>query len=130
MKTQTRSTAPLSMRATLQLDAVVTGLNGLAYVAGATVLDELIGPAAPTLVAIGLFLTGYAILVGWAGTRSPVNRRMAIVIAEVNAAWVAASLVVAATGALSLTTVGRVWVVVQALVVTGFVILQVKAARG
>lgn len=122
-------TAPLSLRATLQLDAAVTGVNGLAYIAGATLLEELLGPAAPILIAIGVFLIGYALVVYWTGTRTPIPRRMAVLTAEINSAWVAASVVVAATGALSLTTVGRIWAVLQALVVAGFVALQVLALR-
>ncbi|MBB3038292.1 hypothetical protein [Hoyosella altamirensis] len=121
--------ALLSLRTTLQLDAVVTGANGLAYIAGATVLDDLLGPAALVLAGIGVFLIGYALLVAWAGARDPIRKQMATLIVYLNVTWVAASLVVAASDLLALTTVGRIWVVLQAIVVGGFALVQVLALR-
>ncbi len=54
--TVTATTSPVSLKTALLLDATVTGANALAYVAGAAVLDSLLGPSPSHFVAIGAFL--------------------------------------------------------------------------
>jgi nicotinamide mononucleotide (NMN) deamidase PncC len=63
-------------------------------------------------------------------TRPAISRRAVMAIAGANALWVIASLAFAITGVSSPTTVGTVWIVLQALVVGGFAFLQGATAGG
>ncbi len=117
------------LRTALLLDAAVTGLNGAAYLLGAALLDDLLGLPAGPLRGVGVFLLVFAAAVGFLGTRQPVPRGAAWAVVAVNAAWVVDSLATAALGWGSPTAVGTVWIVLQALVVGGFAILQATALR-
>ncbi|MEV0337200.1 hypothetical protein [Nocardia sp. NPDC050717] len=117
------------LRLSLRLDAVVTGVNGLAYLALAYPLERLLGLEVRAGLAIGVFLTAYGLAVAVVGLRSPISRPAAAAVAIGNTAWVVASLAAALTGALSLTTVGTVWAVLQAITVGGFAALQYRGLR-
>ena len=117
------------LRTALLLDVGVTGLNGIAYLAGAGLLDRILGLPAGWLYAAGGFLLVYGVVVGVVATRTPISRPAAGVVAGVNAAWALGSLILAALGAGSSTTVGAGWLVAQAVVVGGFAVLQVVALR-
>jgi len=120
--TTTTGTDPL--KRVLLLDAVVTGGNGLAYVVGATTLDDVLGASPATLRGIGVFLVVFAAAVAVVATRRPIPSAAVRELMVANAVWVGVSVGVAATGALGLDAVGRGWAVAQALVVAGFVALQ------
>src|SRR5688500_15082225 len=75
----------------LQLDAAVTGVNGAAYLLGASLLDGVLGIEVASLRAAGAFLLVYAAVVGIIGTRRPVPRSAATVVVEANVLWAAAS---------------------------------------
>ncbi|MFV2120002.1 hypothetical protein ACE14D_16800, partial [Streptomyces sp. Act-28] len=65
-----RTTEPRTMlRRFLALDAVVTGANGLAYVAASGPLGRLLGVDATLLLALGAFLVAYAAAVGAVASR-------------------------------------------------------------
>ena len=127
--TITATTSRLTLRAALLLDATVTGANGLAYLAGATVLDSLLGPSPTHFVAIGAFLTVCAVILAVIGTRRPIGRVWAMFAAEVNIAWALGSVAVVALGWLDLTTTGQVWTCLQAGLVAAFAALQLTALR-
>ena len=119
----------LLVRLALRLDAVVTGANGVAYLAAASLLDGPLGVEASTLRPIGAFLVVYAIavaLVSRPERPSPTAVRMVI---GANAIWAAGSLVVLAAGWLDPSTAGAVWIALQALVVADFAGLQAAALR-
>jgi hypothetical protein len=119
----------IDLRLILKLDAVVTGVNGIAYLALAGPLEDLLGVAPELTRPIGAFLVLFAAAVWFVATR-PVVPRMAVAdIAAANAVWAVGSVAFAATGASSPTTVGTVWIVLQALVVGGFAALQALAMR-
>ncbi|WGX96964.1 hypothetical protein [Nocardioides sp. L-11A] len=109
-------------------DAVVTGTNGLVYLAAAGALVDLLGGDAGTWRAVGAFLLVYAAGVALYA-RSPRSARAGWAIVVANTLWVVASLDVAVTGALDLDPVGRGWVVAQAVVVASFVLLQARVLR-
>ena len=110
------------------VDAAITGVNAVAYLAAAGLLADLLGGSAETYRWVGLFLAGYAALVGlYAGVARSAGAGWAIVVA--NAVWTVASLEVAATGAFGIDALGRGWVVAQALVVGGLALLQARAMR-
>jgi len=115
---------PGLLRRALQLDAVVTGLNGAVYLAAAPVLDGVLGIEAMPMRAIGTFLLAYAAVVWVVGSRSRIPRPGARAVVAVNAVWALDSVAVAATGWGSPTTLGTAWILLQAGVVGGFAVLQ------
>ena len=119
----------IDLRLILKLDAVVTGVNGIAYLALANPLEDLLGVAPELTRPIGAFLVLFAAAVWFVATRPVVPRMAAADIAAANAVWALGSLAFAAAGASSPTTVGTVWIVLQALVVGGFAALQALAMR-
>lgn len=133
METTTRTTAPnrnaLTLRNVLLLDAVLTGVNGLAYVAAAAALGTLLGPSTAVIVGLGVFMLAYAAAAAWLGTRRPVSRLAVGLIADGNIVWAVASVSVVAFGWLGLTTAGTVWTLMQAALVAGFAALQLAAVR-
>lgn len=117
-----------SRRLWFAADAVVTGANGVAYLAAAPLLADLLGGDALTHRWIGGFLLAFAVAVAvYARSSMPVRAGWAIVVA--NVLWVVASVDVAITGALGLDDLGRGWAVAQALVVAAFAALQARALR-
>jgi hypothetical protein len=111
-------------RLALKLDAVVTGLNGLAYLGLATVLESWFGVTTAVQYPVGAFLLLYALGVLAVGTRREISRAGLAAVIVANMAWVVLSLVMAISGALSPTGVGTAWIVLQALTVGGFAALQ------
>lgn len=116
-------------RLALQLDAVATGLNGIAYLALATVLDSFFGVPTAVQYPVGAFLLLYAVGVLAIGTRKEISRTGLMAVIVANALWVVLSLVVVVSGALSPTGVGAVWIVLQSLTVGGFAVLQYIGLR-
>ena len=119
----------IDLRLILKLDAAVTGVNGIAYLALAGPLEDRLGVAPELTRPIGAFLVLFAAAVWFVATRPSVPRLAAADIAAANAIWALGSFVFAAAGASSPTTVGTVWIVLQALVVGGFAALQALAIR-
>ena len=110
------------LRLALKLDAIVTGLNGAAYLVAAGPLGDLLGLESGLLRALGAFLLAFAVAV-WAIATRPTRGGVAFVI-EANVAWVLGSLAAAAFGWSSPETVGTIWIVLQAAVVALFAALQ------
>jgi len=108
----------------LEVDAVVSGLNGVVYVAAAGALDSLLGVSTTMLRAVGAFLVLYASLVGIVATRRPLVPAAVRWVIAANVVWVIASLVFVAAGWSSPTTTGAVWIVLQAVTVAGFAAAQ------
>ena len=113
------------LRPALILDAAVTGVNGVAYLAAAGPLEDLLGLPAEWLRTAGAVLVAFALLVALASRRPTPGAVSAIV--AVNVAWVLGSLVFAIAGWGSPETAGTVWIVLQAIVVAGFAELQVAS---
>ncbi|HEX2128341.1 MAG TPA: hypothetical protein VHF58_03895 [Solirubrobacterales bacterium] len=122
--------APTTMvRRVLQVDAVVTGANGLAYLAAAGALDSVLGVPEGFLRGIGAFLCVFALGVWTISSRPAPNRGAVVAVAAANGGWVAASLVYAAAGWHDPSTGGTAWTVVQALTVAAFAAAQLWAVR-
>jgi hypothetical protein len=117
------------VRLALKLDAVVTGANGLAYLAAASLLDSPLGISAGVLRGVGAFLIVFAIGVWVAGSRPTISTAAVKAIVTANAIWAADSVIVAIAGWGSPTPGGTVWIVLQAIVVAGFAALQAWAVR-
>ncbi|MER7516650.1 hypothetical protein [Streptomyces sp. NPDC126499] len=124
-----RTTQPRSMvRRFLALDAVVTGGNGLAYLAAPGPIGDFLGVDRGLLLELGVFLTVFAAGVAWLASRPqpPVLGVKAVV--DANLLWAALS-VVALFVWLEPTTAGAVWTLTQAGTVGGFALLQWTALR-
>ncbi|MFV2096311.1 hypothetical protein ACFHW1_12605 [Micromonospora sp. LOL_014] len=116
------------LRLALKLDAVVTGMNGLAYLVAASMLGDLFDLSTGFLRG-GVFLLVFGVVVWLVGGRSTISASAAATVVDVNVIWVSASLVVAAAGIGDPSTIARVWIVMQAAVVGLFALLQVIGLR-
>ena len=117
------------LRTVLRLDAVVTGVNGLAYLAAAPVLPDLLGISPGVLRGVGAFLLAYAAGVWLVAARPAVSPGATEVVIGANLLWTAGSVAAVVTGRFDLTATGTVWVLLQAAVVGGFAALQIAALR-
>ncbi|MET8825142.1 hypothetical protein ABZX40_12180 [Streptomyces sp. NPDC004610] len=116
------------LRRFLALDAMVTGANGLAYLAASGPLGRFLGADSGLLLTLGAILTAYGAAVGVLATRPRPAVLPVKAVVEINLAWTALSLVALALW-LTPTTAGAVWTVLQALTVGGFAALQWAALR-
>ncbi|MFJ3582601.1 hypothetical protein ACIPPS_10245 [Streptomyces sp. NPDC090127] len=124
-----RTTRPQSaVRRFLALDAVVTGANGLAYLAASGPLGELFGVDPAVLLELGVFLAVYAVGVAWVARRAEPPALGVKLVVDINVLWTVLS-VVALVAWLEPTTAGVVWTLVQAATVGGFAALQWSALR-
>lgn len=119
-------TIPLA-RPFLLADAVLTGVNGLAYAVAGGWLADWFGAPEPLVRSLGAFLLLVAAGVAVLATRRPVPRRGVAALAALNIVWVVASLDYALLGGLS--GIGVAWTVLQAVVVGVFAAGQVWLAR-
>jgi hypothetical protein len=117
------------LRLALKLDAVVTGANGVAYLAAAEPLEDLLGLPPSLLRPAGAFLVLFAVVVWLVATRPVVSRAAVLAVVAANTLWVVDSLAFLALGWSSPTTAGGVWIALQAAVVAGFATLQAYARR-
>lgn len=117
------------LRLALRADALVTGGNGLAYLALAGPIESLLGLDRGLGIPIGVFLTLYAVAVAAVGQLARIPAAAAGAVIAVNAAWAVASVVALLAGALGVTAAGAVWAVLQALVVGAFAAVQYLGLR-
>ena len=118
-----------SVRTWLAVDATLTGTNGAIYVLAARPLVELLGGVQSTWWIVGAFLLVFTALVARVARSSDPIGPASRVVAIVNSLWVLASLAVAVTGALDLTTTGRAWAALQGVVVAVVTVLQLRTGR-
>jgi hypothetical protein len=105
------------LRRALMLDAVASGAAGLLMIAGAGLLEGLLGLPAALLRGAGLVLVPYVAFVIWAGTRETVSRPAVGTIVAANALWAAASALLLVSGWVAPTALGYAFVIGQAVVV-------------
>ncbi|MEU0570819.1 hypothetical protein ABZ297_36240 [Nonomuraea sp. NPDC005983] len=117
------------LRIALALDAVVTGVNGLVYLAAAGPTSDLLGPDAELLRGIGAFLLVYGVAVGFLASRGTISQAGVKVMIALNIIWTLGSIAAVVTGAAGFTTIGAVWAIAQALVVGVFAELQIMGLR-
>ncbi|MFJ4642482.1 hypothetical protein ACIP6Q_02940 [Streptomyces bobili] len=117
-----------ALRRFLALDAVVTGANGVAYLAASGPLGRLLGVGSTLLLELGLVLTVYAAAVGLLASRARPAVLPVKAVVEINLAWSALSVLALALW-LSPTATGTVWTVLQAATVAGFAALQHLALK-
>ncbi|GAA0969522.1 hypothetical protein GCM10009555_016810 [Acrocarpospora macrocephala] len=117
------------LRLALAADAIVTGGNGLVYLAFAAPVSTLLGPDAGLLRGIGAFLIVYGAAVGLLATRRPIAPAATRAVIALNILWPLGSIAAVVTGAAGLTTIGAAWAIAQALVVALFAELQITGLR-
>lgn len=117
-----------ALRRFLALDAVVTGANGIAYLAVSGPLGRLLGVGSGLLLGLGAFLTVFAAGVGLLASRARPAALPVRAVVEANLAWAVTSCAALALW-LSPTAVGAVWTVLQAVTVAAFAALQHLALK-
>jgi len=119
---------PNFLRTVLWADALASGATGLVMVAGAGLLESLLGlPGALTREA-GLILVPYAALVALVAARAQISRAAVWVFIVANAAWTIGSIGLL-LGGLAPTALGYAFVIAQALVVAVLAELQYAGVR-
>ncbi|WP_380284947.1 hypothetical protein [Kitasatospora purpeofusca] len=129
--TTARRTAPASrtaLRRWLALDAVVSGGNGLAYLAFPGPLGELLGVGRSTLLELGAVLAVFGLAVGLLAARPQPPGPAVRAVIGINLAWTVLS-VVAMELWFEPTTAGYVWIPLQAATVALFATLQLTTLR-
>jgi hypothetical protein len=117
------------LRFALTLDAVATGITGLAMLPFAAPLAELLHLPAPLLTGAALFMLGYAAVLGWLRGRATLPRWAAWTIIVGNAMWALDCAALAFVGGLDPSTLGVAFLLTQAVVVLGFAELQYFGLR-
>lgn len=117
------------LRWILLIDAATCVAMGLALALGAEILSDPLGLPAPLLHYSGLALLPIAAYIAWVATRKdPPSLAIAIVVAG-NALWIAASVVLLASGWVSPSPLGSLFVIAQALAVALLDVLEYVAWR-
>ena len=83
------------LRYALLADAVASGATGLMMIAGAGLLEGLLGLPAALMREAGLVLVPYVAFVAWVGTREAISRPAVQAIIAMNVLWVVGSAVAA-----------------------------------
>jgi hypothetical protein len=112
------------LRKSLMLDAVATGATAALLIAGAGLLDALLGLPVALMREAGLILVPFVAFVAWVGTREEVARGAVWTIIAANALWVAASIGLLVGGWVTPTVLGYAFIIAQAAVVALFAELQ------
>ncbi|MFB7476405.1 hypothetical protein [Kitasatospora sp. NPDC056184] len=135
MSAHTLTTAPrtapaarTALRRWLVLDAVVSGGNGLAYLAFPGPLGELLGVGRSTLLELGAVLAVFGLAVGLLAARPQPPGLAVRAVIDINLVWTVLS-VVAMELWFEPTTAGYVWIPLQAATVALFAALQFTALR-
>jgi hypothetical protein len=105
------------LRRALLVDALASGATGLLLIAGAGLLEGLLGLPAALLRGAGLVLVPYVAFVILTGTRASIPQAAVWAIIAANAAWAAASGLLLVSGWVAPTAPGYAFVIAQAVVV-------------
>jgi hypothetical protein len=117
------------LRRALTADAVITGTTALMLVAGANMLEGLLGLPASLLRGAGLSLIPFTAFLVYLLRKSPLPRGAAWFVVICNALWAIDSIVLLLTDWVDPTVTGEVFVVFQAVVVAAFAEAQYVALR-
>jgi glucose uptake protein GlcU len=117
------------LRRALILDALASGATGLLMIAGADLVEGLLGLPAALQRGAGLVLVPYVAFVVYAGTRETISRPAVWFIIIANVAWAAASALLLVSGWVAPTALGYAFVIAQAVVVALLGELQYMGLR-
>jgi hypothetical protein len=110
-------------------DALITGMTGVALVAGAGLLHELLGVPVALMRYAGLILIPYAAIVFYWSDPTRLSRPRAWTVIALNLAWVAASVMLLLADWIAPTSLGIAFVLFQAVIVALFAELQYTGLR-
>ena len=119
----------LFLRRALLADAVFSGVSAVVMTLDAGALAPFLNLPEALLRETGLFLIGYAALVGWLWSRPQVPRPLVMIVIAGNAAWTLASIALLFSGAISPNLLGEIVVVAQAIATGVFAELQYLGLR-
>jgi hypothetical protein len=123
-----RHPSPLLHRL-LIADAAISGVTGLALMAGAGMLSTLLGVPEPLMRYSGLILLPFAVVVFYWSNPARLSRPRVWTVIALNIAWVIGSVLLLAAGLIEPTALGVVFVLFQAVVVAGLAELQYMGLR-
>jgi hypothetical protein len=118
-----------NLRFALLADAAASGATGLMMIAGAGLLDGLLGLPVALMREAGLLLVPYVAFVAYVGTRETISRPAVQATIAINVLWVAASIGLLMSGYVAPTALGYAFVIFQAVVVGVFAELQLIGLR-
>lgn len=110
-------------------DAAITGVTGLALIAGAGMLNSLLGVPEALMRNAGLILIPFAVMVFYWSSPARLSRPRVWAVIGLNLAWVVASVLLLTAGWIELTALGVAFVLFQAVVVAVFAELQYAGLR-
>lgn len=113
----------------LALDAAVTGANGLAYLVASEPVGDMLGVGSDVLFGLGVFLVVFAVAVAVVSLRPAPPVAAVTAVIDANVAWTVLSVLAVVLWLDAPTTLGTVWIPLQALTVGGFAALQFTALR-
>jgi hypothetical protein len=117
------------LRYALLADAIASGATGLLMIAGAGLLEGLLGLPAALMREAGLLLVPYVAFVAWVGTREAISRAAVHTVIALNVVWTVASIGLLLTDYVAPTALGYAFVIGQATAVALFAELQVIGLR-
>jgi hypothetical protein len=127
-KTMTMQLSTL-LRRTLGFDAATCAAMGVTMTAGGLPLGQITGLPPALLMIAGIVLLPVAAVMAWLARRPSVPAPMVWLVLGGNAGWVAASLLLLASGWVKPTLAGELFVVAQALGVVGLTVLEYLGYR-
>jgi hypothetical protein len=117
------------LRQALLADAVTSGACGVLMLAGASLLEGMLGLPGTLLRGAGATLIPYAGLLAYLSTRDDLQRVVVWAVILGNAVWAADSLLLLVSGWVEPTRAGVAFVVFQALAVAMYAELQFVGLR-
>jgi hypothetical protein len=117
------------LRLALLADAGASGATAALLVAGAGLLEPLLGLPVALMREAGMLLIPYVILVLFVASRPTASVAAVNAIIGINAAWTAASGLLLVSGWVSPTLLGIGFVLAQALAVGAFAVIQYACLR-
>ena len=117
------------LRLVLLADAAASGATAALLVAGAGLLERLLGLPVALMREAGMLLIPYVVLVVLVAARPSVAVAAVNAIIAINAAWTAASVLLLVSGWVSPTLIGVAFVLAQAAAVGAFAVIQYVCLR-
>ncbi len=117
------------LRVTLLGDAGASGATAALLVAGAGLLEPLLGLPVALMREAGMLLVPYVILVVFVASRASAAVTAVNAIIAINAGWTAASLLLLASDWVNPSMLGIAFVLAQALAVGAFAVIQYACLR-
>ncbi len=115
------------LRRMLLVDATTSGAMAVLFLIAASPLESLLGLPASLLRGVGIALVPFAGFLVWLAPRASDLRGIVRSVVVANVLWVVASVLLLVSGRVAPTTLGTLFVVLQAVVVAGFAYLERRA---